>query len=402
MNEYEVRPIVEEEYDAWVRASILGFNAYIPEHYSELIRPTVVFGRTFGTFDGNEIVGATRSGGFDMVVPGGATLPCAVVEDVSVLATHRRRGVLTQMMARQLEDLHEKGEPLAALNATESVIYGRFGFGVGSFREDWRIARHHTAFERPVDTAGRVRLVDAAEASELFPPVSQSSLGGRPGYIRVTPQFWGLHMADPEFWRHGGSAHFLAVYEEDGKAAGYAMYRIRGATVVVKQLVAATDEAAGALWRYCFDLDLMTNIEAPARPVDDPLLWMLADPRRLERSVRDAHWLRLVDVEVGLKTRSYSCEGRLVFEVRDSVCAWNEGRLEIEGGPVGAECRRTDANADVILSAGDLAAAYLGAASFRTLASAGRVEQVKPGALERADAMFATGVAPWSPWTFAP
>ena len=180
------------------------------------------------------------------------------------------------------------------------------------------------------------------------------------------------------------------------------MYRVRGTTVVVKELVAATDEAAGALWRYCFDLDLMTDVEAPARPVDDPLPWMLADPRRLERSVRDAIWLRLVDVVAAMKARSYSCAGKLVIEVSDSVCPWNEGRVEIDAGGEGSGCRRTQASPDLVLSVGDLASAYLGAASFATLAHAGRVDERTTGSLRLADEMFATGVAPWNPWTFAP
>ena len=195
---YEIRPIVDGEYDRWVRASILGFNAHVPEGYSELIRPTVALDRTFGAFEGDEIVGATRSKEMEMTVPGGV-LPCAVVEDVSVLPTHRRRGILTRMMDLQLKDLCERGEPLAALNSTESIIYGRYGYGVGAFRDDWSINRQHTAFERPVDPVGQVRLVDRDEAMELYPGICDLACGGRPGYLRPGPNLWRMHLVDPEF-----------------------------------------------------------------------------------------------------------------------------------------------------------------------------------------------------------
>ena len=177
-------------------------------------------------------------------------------------------------------------------------------------------------------------------------------------------------------------------------------YRTARPTLTVNELMAATPEANAALWRFCFDVDLIGTTEALKRPVDDPMPWMLADPRRLQRSTRDGMWLRLVNVGAALGLRNYMQSGRLVLEIRDNICPWNEGRFELEGSSEGATCRASSSSPDLILAVSDLASAYLGAVSFSTLAQAGLVDECTPGALLRADRMFATRLKPWTPHNF--
>jgi len=161
-----------------------------------------------------------------------------------------------------------------------------------------------------------------------------------------------------------------------------------------------TPDAHAALWRFCLDVDLTTSTEAWNRPTDDPLPWMLADPRHLRRSTSDGTWIRLVDVPAALSGRRYMRSDGLVLEVHDTFCPWNDGRYALDGGPEGARCQRTKSEPDIALSAADLAATYLGAVSFTTLSLAGRVEERKNGALLRADAMFATELKPWNPFEY--
>ncbi len=186
---------------------------------------------------------------------------------------------------------------------------------------------------------------------------------------------------------------FFAVYEAGGSAHGYVAYAVRHehasdgtpANVVgVEELVAATDDAYASLWRYCFDLDLSERIMAANRPPDEPLLYMLAEPRRLAFKVSDGMWVRVVDVPAGLGARMYAAGGRLV----------------LDGGPGVATCQPTSDQPDLVLAAADLGAAYLGGASFRTLAAAGRVVELRDGALATATAMFAWDPAPWCPYMF--
>ena len=121
------------------------------------------------------------------------------------------------------------------------------------------------------------------------------------------------------------------------------------------------------------------------------------DPRALERTPRDRTWLRLIDVPKALSSRTYVIDGEIVFEVRDRFCSWNDGTYHLTGSPSGATCRPTTKSPDITLSVDDLAIPYLGGSPFTPLAHAGRVDEHTPGALRRADAMFATELKPWSP-----
>ena len=140
----------------------------------------------------------------------------------------------------------------------------------------------------------------------------------------------------------------------------------------------------------------MTSTFAPNRPVDDPLPWMLTDPRRLERSVRDQLWLRLIDVPLALSARSYASDCSVVLDVRDSFCPWNEGRYVLETGPDGAVCKPSNRSPDLALSVSELASAYLGGTTLATLQRAGRIDEHRVGALRTLDRALATDRPPWT------
>ena len=111
-------------------------------------------------------------------------------------------------------------------------------------------------------------------------------------------------------------------------------------------------------------------------------------------------WLRLIDVAAALKLRTYMHADRLVLEIRDEICPWNEGRFVLEGSLEGATCSPSDSPPDLVLAVSALASTYLGAVSFSTLSHAGLVDERTPGALSRADRMFAVQHQPWTPSGF--
>ena len=396
----EMRPVTDAEFEAWLRAESRAHGNRL-NHDPERLRPHFDLSRSIAVVDGGEIVGGAHSHRRELSLPGGGTAAVAGVSNVAVQPTHRRRGLMSRMMRGQLAEVHSRGETLAALFATESVIYGRFGYGIGTLYESWSVERPYTGFAQSWETPGQIRFVAAGDIGEVLPEIFRRSTAGRPGVFQKPAYKWAEEAAAPEHQQGGQGGRFYAVYGEQGRDEGYVSYRIREGELTVLELLAATDAANAALWRFCFDMDLIGRTRAQRRPVDDPLPWMLADPRRLQRAPRDGLWLRLVDAAAALPLRRYAAEDGLTLELRDESCPWNEGRLRLEAGPEGATCRRSTAAADLTLAAEALGAAYLGGVTFTTLAGAGRVIENSAGALLRADRMFAGERQPWTPCGFS-
>jgi len=406
----EYRPITEHEYPAFLKAEARGFLRHITDEEAADSdrRKRFELDRGLAAFDGPTVVGTTGAYSLHLTVPPDVPVPTGGVTDVTVQPTHRRRGILTGLMRRQLEDFHERGEPLGALWTSETPIYGRFGYGMAFQHAYWKIDRRHTAYARPLTHSGRLAFVEPDEARRIAPAVWDRARLQRPGMISRPDSFWDDRFRDPPERRGGSSAYFCAVYEDDGRTDGYVLYRVRdrweeefpAATLSVSELVTATDDAHAALWRLCLDVDLVGTIEVRRRPIDDPLPWLLADPRRLRPSLIDAVWLRIVDVTSALEARRYAHSGRLILEVRDSFCPWNNGRYELEGGPDDARCRPTREEPDIILDASELGSLYLGAVHSSTLAAAGRLEARTGEALRTTGDMFGWHIAPWCPEEF--
>ena len=401
----EVRSIRSDEYEPFIRAMKLGFGDHTTEddiHQSKEkgFEPD----RAIAAFHEGKIVGTTDSFHVEIAVPG-HVLSSSAVQGVAVPPTHRRRGILSKLMRRQIDDLYGRGEPLAILHASESSIYGRYGFGRSIFVEEWSIDRQYTAIEHFPKLSGQVEMVGRDEANSMFAQVYDRVWLNRPGMIKRDKRLWEVRLRDqmgtkagpPEKHREGDTAYFHAVYIRDDRPDGYVLYRVnhQNSKLYVNELIAATNEAEVALWSFCFGVDLRETVVAGNRPLDDPLQWILKDPRRLLRTVHDTLWLRLLNVREALAGRNYAQNGLLVLEIDDPFCPWNEARYELEGGPERSECRPTNGTADLRLSAADLASVYLGAVRFRTLFHAGRVQVRTPKTLAMADAMFATDLQPW-------
>jgi predicted acetyltransferase len=385
-----------------------AFGASLPtDEELAAARETTEFDRTLAFFDGKEIVATAGIFSYEMTVPGGS-LACGGVTRVSVLSTHRRRGLLRAMMRRQLDDMHERGEPLAALYASEAPIYGRFGYGLGTYQAAVEIERRHAVFAKPLTGSGRLAMVDVPTAVRAFTRVWEDARLNQPGMLRFDERWMRYQLTDLELHREGASPHYRVLYQSGDNPIGFAIYRIKmdwdasgpNGTLRLEMLIASTAEAYAALWRHVLDVDLMARVAAEMRPVDEPLRFLLADSRQPKTRVEDGLWLRLVDVVAALEGRHYAVEGRLVLRLRDAFCPWNDGQHELFGGPAGAECKAASGTPDLALDAADLAALYLGANRFRTLFDAGRVEELRPGAIARADAMFATDRAAWCPSHF--
>jgi predicted acetyltransferase len=398
-----LRPVVEAEVADFQRAIGVAFGSTTAD--SEFPWATSLeLDRTLAAFDDTVIVATAAAFSLELTVPGHALVPTAGVTMVGVLPTHRRRGLLVRMMEEQLADVAARGEPLAVLTASESAIYGRFGYGLATFSTFWTLRTEGTNFSRPSNVDGQLRLLDPATAATVVPALYDAARKRHIGEVTRSAK-WFEHVFGDRPGGNGPRRVFTVVHESsDGSADGFARYRIKDEwpggiaanTLEVLDLYGLDDDVEAALWQYLVEIDLVANVKGIGRPVDDPLRWRLADPRRLQiTQVTDHLWVRVVDPAVALPARTYSSDDRLVVELTDPFLPANEGRWSIEGSRDGAEVRRTDAEPDLALSASELGGLYLGGVSATALARAGRVTEVVAGAVERADAFFLTAPAPW-------
>ena len=370
------------------------------ERFSRLLP----FDHLHAAFEDGLIVGGAGAFPFELSVPGGR-LPCAGTTVVGVAPTHRRRGVLTAMMRAQLDDAHERGAPLAALWASEETIYGRFGYGIGVYTGEARVPTERTGFALPLERRGTVRFVDVDEARVLFPPIWDALAQERPGVFTRSPEWWDLRTLDDPSERRGGSGpKRYVVLEVDDAPAGYAIYRhhmswadgISTGTVKVIEATGTSPQANAELWRYLLDIDWIASIELQLMPADHPLFFLLANPRHLHYRSGDGLWVRLLDVGAALSGRTYTTDDAIVFGVADAFCPWNEGTWKLADG----SAARTEAAPDLRVDVRELGSAYLGSIGFRQLAQGGLVDELTPGALDRADRLFRHGFAAWCPEIF--
>ena len=360
--------------------------------------------RMHACFDDKQIVGGAGVFPFEMTVPG-AAVPCAGVTVVGVLPTHRRRGILSRMMRAQIDDVHERGEePFAALWASEPTIYGRFGYGLASHTYELKLPRIRAALRAGLPPrAGEVRLVESEEALKAFPRVWDKVRADTPGMLSRTKEWWELRRLrdDPSRRPPGSGPLNIALYERDGRPAGYALYRIsqheeaghwkRHLRIV--EAVGVDAVATRDVWRFLSELDWTDEIRAWLLPTDHPVQHIFARFDHLGLEVGDGLWVDLVDVGESLSARGYRADGRVTFELVHPFCPWNEGTWTVTDGVAKRSSRRPD----VRLDATALGTAYLGAFSFARLARAGLVEEASRGGLARADALFAADRAPVVP-----
>jgi predicted acetyltransferase len=382
-----------------------AFGEELKDDDLERQRAVMPLDRVLAAWDDGRPVGVTASWPFDeLTLPGGRTAPAAGVTWVGVLPSHRRRGILTELMRRQLEDVHERGEPLAILWASEAPIYGRFGYGIAV--PETSIDAERGAFKLRDDPGprGSVRLVTAEEAAELFPPIFERVRKERVGLVSRTQDWWTKFLlADPEHWRDGASPKYYAYLELDGTPAGYAFYRVKSSweegtprgALRLNEALATSPDATAEIWRYLFGVDLVARVKAERVDPSWSLFLMVHDARRLHVSIAEGIWLRIVDVSSALEVRPFNDAEPVVLDVTDELFPRNTGRWT-----VGPEPGRTEDDADVALDVADLGSAYLGAFTFERLAAAGRARELRPGGLARATALFATPIPPWCPEGF--
>ncbi len=227
-----------------------------------------------------------------------------------------------------------------------------------------------------------------------------------PGTIERLDFVWDgdLGIVDRPGWTHKPNRYFVLGRNPAGEPDGFAVYHVedhwdRGrprGTLHLEELLAVDTPALCRLWRFCLDVDWISTVKAENQSVDHLLPWLVVDAREIIAVERgDLQWVRLLDTAAALAARTYLTGGSVTLTVTDPL-GHGAGTFTLDGGPDGAECRRSNGPADLTVPVDVLGSAYLGGVPLTTLHRAGLVDEHTSGAVIRADAMFRSPIAPWS------
>ncbi|WP_406353324.1 GNAT family N-acetyltransferase [Streptomyces sp. NBC_00658] len=410
----DVRAITEAETPDWIRALNTGFLRSPAVTETEIADRSsyIIPERTLAAFDAGRCVATFRSFPQELTTVGGTPVPADAITNVTVTATHRRRGLLTRMMATDLAAAKERGDVVATLIAAEYPIYGRYGFGPATTAAEWTIEVPRTGLDPrwsgPADGA-RIDLVDGEDVRKIGPELHERLRRTQPGAVSRDERWWQVNTGVLILDRAPWTEPFYAVYRSAaGEVEGLVSYESDDKwhdkqphdTADVNWLIAVTPAAERALWQYLCSIDWITKVKTGWRSPDDLLPHFLPDPRAARISTQaDWLWVRILDVVRALEARTYGGTGTLVLEVtdRDGLSA---GRYRLDAGPDGAACAPTTQNAELTLDVGELARLWLGDESAVRLAALGRVREERAGAASVADALLRTSRRPWCPDIF--
>ncbi|TQF04703.1 GNAT family N-acetyltransferase [Kitasatospora acidiphila] len=409
----EIRSITEGELGAWGDAVSRGFQrAGMPEAL-EFRRLRNYPGRTLGAFERDKIVGTLRSFPNELTVPGGALLPVSAISGVTVRQTHRRRGLLNRMMARELAGARERGEAAAILVAAEYGIYRRYGFGPATRADGLVVNLHHAEGLRAdlPESAGRLDLVSMAELAKYGPELHECWRRSRPGAIGRDEAFWReatgtIEMPGPE-----RKEPFAVVHRDaGGTVTGLLVYSVTDqwdgpnpdCVLTVHDFLALDTVTAVALWRYACSMDWVRSVSIASLAPDDPLPLLLNNPRaaRPHPEQWDHTWLRVLDVPAAFGARTYAGPGRVVLDVTDRQ-GYASGRWLLQADVTGAgTAEPTSEEPDLAIDAAVLGSLYLGAESATRLAAAAQLTELRPGAAFATDRLLGTPLKAYNPDTF--
>jgi predicted acetyltransferase len=407
VTDYSIEPATADDWDALYQVLETAFHDEHSDEAKEAERIVVEFDRTLLARRDGEVVGSAGILSRRLAVPG-ATVPAAHVTLVSVAPTARRQGVLRGFMSRQFDDARAAGEPIAVLWASEGRIYQRFGYGLAASALSLTIETNEVRLT-VAPPAGRLRESTPAALRGQMVKLYDEAYASRPGWSERAERHWDFRLSDLKEWRRGAT-ELRAVIHEDANAVvdGYALWRAErrwgntgpSGEVRVMEVVATTPDAYTAIWQYLMTMDLTRTVNAWLCAPDEPLLYAVSDPRRLDARLHDALWVRVLDVPAALAARRYATDVDVVLEVSDPMIPANAGRWRLRGSPSDAHCAATTDAPDLSCDVKALGTVYLGGTSLSTLAATGQVVEHTAGSLARADAALRWRQAPTSPEVF--
>ena len=398
----DIRHITPNEEEEYLKIVYTVFGMQPFQDYLERRKHTMEIDRCLAAFVDGKIVGANGVLTFTLSVPGGIVKAGGII-DVVVYPTHRRQGIMSKIMKKQLNEILQKDEPIAFLYSADSGTYGRFGFGLATLQESWEIQRHDTKFRKTLidfDSVGNIEMVSSEEISNLMPEIFELAWNQRPGMIKRERSRWNRLKLEMERKDIPGISSY-ALFKKNGKYEGYINYRLNlnstatDGDLIINEIISTTDEAHLNLLNFCMNIDGVNKITSKSRPIDDPITWVLEDPRKLSRKIEDQLHLRILDVPNALVSRKYNVDGEITILVQDNILDSNNTKFILKKSGNIVKCEKTNLPHDIKIDIRELGSLYLGGTSWLNLWKSKLIETNSLEKLHLADQMFNTIASPW-------
>ncbi|MAU24250.1 MAG: hypothetical protein CL706_02425 [Chloroflexi bacterium] len=358
--------------------------------------------------DINKIVGTGGADKYSMSVPGGNSISMAGIAFMGTLPTHKRKGIFSSMMNKLHCQAKERGDSIAGLWASQSLLYSRFGYGLATIREDWQINSNHANLSKAKNDSIRFELVDKNTALEEIPKIYDIFRTCQNGATDRTQGYWNYMLYEDEqtmYNKSGNSGFFFVIAYKDNKPSGYAFYNFdkesgvaheddKG-TLRVEEIISIDRETNNALWHYIFGVELVEEVTFNRRAPNDSLYLMLENPRKLKRDTIDGLWVRIIDPISMLESRTYNYKGNITISISGQNQKDIEGTYLIETDGTNTEVKKVKNKPDIYMRPSDLSSIYFGGTSPGEHFQAGNIDVDDHNSLRKLTKMFFVEQNPW-------
>ena len=356
----------------------------------------------------NQIVGTGGADKYSITVPGGNNINMAGIAFMGTLPTHKRRGIFSSMMNKLHSQAKERGDSIAGLWASQSLLYNRFGYGLSTIREDWQINSNHTKLSKSKNDSIRLELVDKKKALEEIPKIYDIYRKCQNGATDRTQGYWNYLLYEDDnsmYNKSGNSGIFFVLAYRDNKPSGYAFYNFNKesgvaheddkGTLKVEEIISIDRETNHALWQYIFGIELIEEITFNRRAPNDPLYLMLENPRKLQRETIDGLWVRIIDPISMLEGRTYNHKGKVTINLSGQNQKDIEGTYLIDTDGKNTEVKKVKGKASIYMRPSDLSSIYFGGVSPGEHFQAGNIDVENHNSLRELTNMFFVEQEPW-------
>lgn len=340
---------------------------------------------------------------FTMRVLGNA-VPMGGVSAVGTMPEFRRRGLSRSLMTRALADMHERGQPVASLWASQAAIYQRYQFAMTTVQRSYTVDTVDIGFYDGDMGSCDVERLDVKDGYEIIKPLYIEYIKNRICYLHRSKAIWQFNALEER--SEDGPTHLAVARDNSGSAVAYLVYTVRSGRIShdsrsqemrIRDFAWLTQDGYRSLWRYIAGHDMVGAVRWQNAPMDDPAAELFMEPRQLHARNQEGVWFRVVDVASALAARGYMGSGSIKIAIEeDSLAPWNGGTYLLTASPEGAEVKSVDSTADIQLSVKALASLYTGFHNATALAGWGLLKG-EASSILLAEQIFTTPHAPHCP-----